>query len=174
MRHQLTESDGAWVIPDGTFLRLGENDTLPTAAATNTNHLAAKDGVIYQSTGSAWVGIATLAGGTLTGNLEIEKSAPQITLDATGANKQGQINFQNAGVAKWAIYKPTDDSLRIFDEAAGADTLFLVTGGGFAIRDGITAPTAASGRAYLYVDTADGDLKVRFGDGTTKTLATDT
>lgn len=43
-----------------------------------------------------------------------------------------------------------------------------------AISDGVTAPTAVSGAAFIYVDTADGDLKVRFGDGTTKTLATDT
>jgi hypothetical protein len=40
--------------------------------------------------------------------------------------------------------------------------------------DGITAPSATSGFAKLYVDTADGDLKVIFGDGTVKTIATDT
>jgi hypothetical protein len=28
--------------------------------------------------------------------------------------------------------------------------------------------------AIIYVDTADGDLKVRFGDGTIKTIVTDT
>lgn len=42
------------------------------------------------------------------------------------------------------------------------------------LRDGVAAPTAISGRAITYVDTADGDLKVRFGDAVTKTLATDT
>ena len=42
------------------------------------------------------------------------------------------------------------------------------------IEDGSTAPTAVAGRTFIYVDSADGDLKVRFGDGTTKTLATDT
>jgi hypothetical protein len=42
------------------------------------------------------------------------------------------------------------------------------------ILDGMTAPSATSGRAKIYVDTADGDLKVIFGDGTIKTLATDT
>jgi hypothetical protein len=172
MRHQLSESDGAWVIPDGTFLRLGENDTLPTAAATNTNHLAAKDGVIYQSTGSAWVGIATLAGGVFTGNLEIEKANPQFTLDATTG--QAQINFQQAGTSKWAIYVEAGGELRIFDYTLNADVLWLHTGGGIAIKDGITAPTAVSGRSYLYVDTADGDFKIRYGDGVTKTLAADT
>lgn len=46
--------------------------------------------------------------------------------------------------------------------------------GAFALPDGITAPPAFSGKALLYVDAADGDLKVKFADGVTKTLATDT
>lgn len=43
-----------------------------------------------------------------------------------------------------------------------------------ALVDGVTAPSALTGRALIYVDTADGDLKVKFADGVTKTLATDT
>lgn len=42
------------------------------------------------------------------------------------------------------------------------------------VTDGITAPAAATGRARIYVDTADGDLKVVFADGTIKTIVTDT
>lgn len=42
------------------------------------------------------------------------------------------------------------------------------------IADGVSAPTAQAGFAAIYVDSADGDLKVRFGDGTTKTISTDT
>lgn len=41
------------------------------------------------------------------------------------------------------------------------------------VTDGITSPAAASGRARIYVDTADGDLKVVFADGTIKTIVTD-
>lgn len=40
--------------------------------------------------------------------------------------------------------------------------------------DAISAPAAATGKARLYVDIADGDLKVKFADGVTKTIATDT
>lgn len=40
--------------------------------------------------------------------------------------------------------------------------------------DGVTAPSTVSGYAGLYVDTADGDLKIKFGDGTVKTIVTDT
>lgn len=42
------------------------------------------------------------------------------------------------------------------------------------IEDGVTAPGASTGAANIYVDTADGDLKVVFSDGTVKTIVTDT
>ena len=41
------------------------------------------------------------------------------------------------------------------------------------LMDGVTAPSAVSGHAQLYIDTADGDLKVIFGDGTVKTITVD-
>lgn len=41
------------------------------------------------------------------------------------------------------------------------------------ITDGITAPATVSGQSFLYVDAADGDLKIKFGDGTVKTIVTD-
>jgi len=43
-----------------------------------------------------------------------------------------------------------------------------------AVADGISAPSTAAGWAQIYVDSADGDLKVKFGDGTVKTIVTDT
>jgi len=42
------------------------------------------------------------------------------------------------------------------------------------MADGITAPATITGIAQLYVDTADGDLKIKFGDGTVKTIVVDT
>jgi hypothetical protein len=50
----------------------------------------------------------------------------------------------------------------------------LVSAPEYWMTDGIAAPSAQSGIAKIYVDTADGDLKVIFGDGTVKTIATDT
>jgi hypothetical protein len=44
----------------------------------------------------------------------------------------------------------------------------------FALTDGVSAPSSVSGKAILYVDTSDGDLKIVFGDGTVKTIVTDT
>jgi len=42
------------------------------------------------------------------------------------------------------------------------------------LKDGITEPNAVTGYAILFVDSADGDLKVKFSDGTVKTIVTDT
>jgi len=41
------------------------------------------------------------------------------------------------------------------------------------ILDGIAAPAKVEGLARIYVDSADGDLKIKFGDGTVKTIVTD-
>jgi len=43
----------------------------------------------------------------------------------------------------------------------------------YGLVDGVTAPATESGYARIYVDSADGDLKAKFGDGTVKTIATD-
>ncbi len=40
-------------------------------------------------------------------------------------------------------------------------------------EDGITAPDTVAGRAIIYVDSADGNLKIKFGDGTVARIATD-
>jgi|GEM_PF-3074002 len=52
--------------------------------------------------------------------------------------------------------------------------LKLVFASGFLLTDGVTAPTAAAGFGQLFIDQADGDLKVIFGDGVIKTIAADT
>ena len=73
-------------------------------------------------------------------------------------------------------------SLRIYDGFAtnvspgdlGNTGEVRLEAGFIAVSDGITAPAHETGVAKLYVDTADGDLKVKFSDGTVKTIATDT
>jgi len=42
------------------------------------------------------------------------------------------------------------------------------------LLDGVSAPSTASGWAIIYVDGSDGDLKVKFGDGTVTVIAADT
>ena len=46
--------------------------------------------------------------------------------------------------------------------------------GRISITDGVGEPSTHAGKATIYVDTADGDFKIKFGDGTVKTISTDT
>ena len=67
--------------------------------------------------------------------------------------------------------------LEIVDVVDNHATLFDATNlenGYLDIDDGVTAPGTLAGKARIYVDTADGDLKVKFGDGTVKTIVVDT
>lgn len=84
-------------------------------------------------------------------------------------NVAGTANLTLAG-GVLAISKTTGTTLTV----SSTDGASIRTEGGIAIKDGITAPSATSGYAKIFVDTADGDLKVIFGDGTTKTIVTDT
>jgi Pectate lyase superfamily protein len=43
-----------------------------------------------------------------------------------------------------------------------------------ALVDGVTAPAAVSGHAQIYVDSADGDLKIIYANGVIKTIVVDT
>lgn len=57
----------------------------------------------------------------------------------------------------------------------GVELMRLGFDGALGLRDGITAPNQdVTGNAWLYIDAADGDLKIRFGDGTVKTIVVDT
>lgn len=50
-----------------------------------------------------------------------------------------------------------------------------VVNGGLAIKDGIVTPNmSGAGVALIFVDVADGDLKIRFSDDTVKTIIVDT
>ena len=60
-----------------------------------------------------------------------------------------------------------------FRGLSAADTISGFTMREMALIDGTSAPSTRAGYATIYVDSADGDLKVKFGDGTVKTIATD-
>lgn len=44
---------------------------------------------------------------------------------------------------------------------------------GISLKDGVTAPATVAGFAQIYVDAADGDLKIKFGDGFVRVLGAD-
>jgi hypothetical protein len=87
------------------------------------------------------------------------------------------INVQTKGsTLNYALYVAGSDSY------IGGDCGFkesspvapVTVNGDIALRDGITAPGTSANYAKLYIDSADGDLKIKFSDGTVKTIATDT
>jgi hypothetical protein len=80
------------------------------------------------------------------------------------ASANGFFNVTDNGTLKGIQF--TDDALSKMSMTGAFNEMVIV--------DGITAPTTVLGKTFIYVDTADGDLKVKFGDGTVKTIATDT
>ena len=75
------------------------------------------------------------------------------------------------GISGTTLFPSSDATLTLGTTARRWTKMYGQT---LALQDGITAPATVSGHAQIYVDTADGDLKVKFGDGTVKTIATDT
>lgn len=63
---------------------------------------------------------------------------------------------------------------RLFNDGAGMYFEHAPRVPHLRLVDGITAPSTVAGLAQIYVDSADGDLKVKFGDGTVKTIVVDT
>jgi len=49
----------------------------------------------------------------------------------------------------------------------------IKVGGDIRLTDGILVPTHEAGYAILYIDSGDGNLKIKFGDGFIRTIATD-
>lgn len=101
-------------------------------------------------------------------------------------SQDGTISLNNSASAS-NITVFTGGDFLVYDHTAPGSNVTYDLGGGatgnawrngyiqnLRLTDGMTAPTEESGRAIIYVDSADGDLKVKFGDGITKTIATDT
>lgn len=83
----------------------------------------------------------------------------------------------DAGWARAVTYRDTDlstDLWYVTQAGAAYHKGYLATDVAMRLKDGVTAPSTVVGYASIYVDTADGDLKVKFADGTVKTIATDT
>ena len=97
--------------------------------------------------------------GTYNGNLTFRHSDnSEFTYTAAGHTSDFTVKHANSASGK-IINVETDGAFK-------AGTYLEVT-------DGVTAPGTGSG-ARIYVDTADGDLKVKFSDGTVKTISVDT
>jgi hypothetical protein len=111
---------------------------------------------------------------------------PRITFPIAGMTRG--VNFMNMTTNGWLIRHNNSDSLQYSASGAairtgtdatialGSNTVrwLNVFSSKLTVIDGITAPPSIAGHAQIYVDSADGDLKVIFADGTVKTIVTDT
>jgi hypothetical protein len=189
-----TTSTGALVVGNGTSGGLGVGGaifcgSLNATADSKISSAAAK------TSSADTLKIATATGGSSDFELLISRSAA-----GSGAYYSIQSVEQATGYRGLVLQKDggnvliggtTDISgnggLKVFgttaSDATSSGSLIVAGGAGVAgavnvgtfygMVDGVTAPGTTSGYAKIYVDSADGDLKVKFGDGTVKTIATD-
>jgi hypothetical protein len=153
---------GATSFYDGLNGRLGVNTLIP-ATTLDVNGISTLRGATYCLGGNIYVGAAaTSVGGIFLQERATGYSEQIIFLDGDGATQRS------------AIGKDTSD--RLYFRSGDNTTIDFMIGaaGDLMIIDGITAPATASGYARIYVDTADGDLKVKFGDGHVTVIAADT
>ena len=133
------------------FSSTGVLSLLSTTASTTTSSGALVVG--NGTSGGLGVGGAIVAGSFIrsagANNISLGADAGKNRIDAGGA---------------------TDTPVRALGTA---DALTGIEMRLLGVIDGTSAPAATAGYAKLYVDSADGDLKVIFGDGTVKTIATD-
>jgi hypothetical protein len=115
--------------------------------------------------------------GTDTGYLEVNTStrlqsvtAQTLIFGTAATDRWGIAGSGGAGVVG-NLYPAVDDT---YDIGTTTSRVRRTLQSQMVLVDGIVAPSAITGHAVIYVDTADGDLKVKFADGTTKTIATDT
>ena len=112
-------------------------------------------------------------GASLIDNSVLNALQLEIKNCTTGASvtRQSDMNFRsgvftgntvNTVIATGGTFRNTNDGV----ETGNVEHLTLT--------DGASIPIASAGNTYIYVDSADGDLKVKFGDGTVKTISVDT
>jgi len=106
----------------------------------------------------------------------IEDDGKRTVNEVTGAG--ADVDYYWIRITRTRKILPTPPTENIVQVSTiGAKHYWNATGDVFtnsvAIVDGITAPSAIAGQAIVYVDVADGDLKVVFGDGFVATIATD-
>ena len=85
-----------------------------------------------------------------------------------GAGDSAYTNIASAKTATDSEFQYLPIVLRTTGQQAQSDGRYLV------LVDGVPEPDTVAGWAFMYIDEDDGDLKVKFGDGTIAVVAIDT
>lgn len=130
----------------------------------------------------------TVNGGIFNDDLLLNNGDYATTIDVNvcqNVTEAGVILVDYAGLTSWrgtigdTVTQYVNNNL--VDGVDNTNTLGSTTNrwaaaymGSIKITDGVTAPGTIAGFASIYVDSVDGDLKIKFGDGTVKTIVVDT
>lgn len=148
--------------PDGTL-------HVFVASAGSVAAAAAANDLVVENNGDCGISILTPNG-----------SIGSLYFGEASASARGQFRYDHGNQRfDWVVegnqgMMLDTSGLNITSAGALSSDEALTVDGAIGIKDGITAPTSKSGFAKIYVDSADGDLKVVFGDGTVKTIVVDT
>lgn len=150
-----------------------------TAAGTNSFDAVIGSGAVMRNSFSVKESLTEDDGDAA----RIRKNNGQLQLDALAATGSVRIGVSGNSMM---VFNGSADRISLHN-VAGAEQ-FRLEGGNItpragtgaqsvgadilSVTDGVTAP-ASGATAQIYVDTADGALKVRFGSGTVKQLASD-
>jgi len=164
---KIAADNRVYIAPDAaTEVLIGNKVTI-------NNLTAAPQATLHVLTGDAGGGIAPHADRD---DLFVEVGADGGLTVMTPTNGRPSFQLTTAGMGNTGGLVITTDGAQTNEHeiyCAGTLTHYLKNSG-FYLIDGISAPGAIIGFAGLWVDSADGDLKITFGDGTTKTIVTDT
>ncbi len=173
-------------LATATIVNNGESIIVPTddSGNTRTTFVATRDCTVVAFT-SAFIataskGVGITKNGTLLGQsvypgannpagstISFDLEEGEYFTYAVGAQLVIGGNWRNDGVSQsfgFTAFAPKPLSALIATPIT-TSTLNLV--------DGVTEPDTVAGTAQLFVDVADGDLKVKFGDGTVTVIAAD-
>lgn len=171
-----TTSTGALVVGNGTSGGLGVGGAINCGGNLSVRSTSAQI-IIGEDSGSQLTYLIRprQAGGAI-----------QIVQDSATVNRWLSLGgCDNNGVYGEGLRVASNISIPGTTASTSTSSGALVVSGGvgvagavnagtfYGLVDGVTAPATESGYARIYVDSADGDLKVKFGDGTVKTIATD-
>lgn len=160
---QITQFQGAFTTDNRPF-------RIEPEAPTSSMHIAANGDV----------GLGTSSPGV---NLDIVDSGRAAVGINAGTDQQADFTLATGGTARWVFRaRAASNNFEIARrDASGGflDVPLLIphSDGVTQIRNGLThiptsTPSAPGAGGTLFVDSADGDLKVRFSNGTVKTIAT--
>jgi len=165
------KDSGGTLRESGRIVSIAENVTSSMITTSMDFHIRRSSSLTNVfSIGTDSIKAVAAAAGTMDFNFGTSSTNfARIRYDASTENLLLQVDVN--ATPKGMVIEATTGNVGV--GLSDPDVLMDVNGA-LGILDGMTAPSTVSGKAFLYVDTSDGDLKVKFGDGTVKTLATDT